>query len=164
MNDRKLNAQISEKKHFNGPHNKTNIDRKLQKVPWQEELITQHYNNKQWCQEANWGLNDEVLIYIPSHFCLKSLLFFFFSVKRISCVKFYRPSPCSRATDVERMARLRFRNVSEDSQSMIILVIEEGSSFVETDPTAMAAWESRRLLRFPKNCQKTIPYNQAQLA
>jgi len=55
------------------------------------------------------------------------------------------------------MARLRFRNVNADSQSMIILVIEEGSSVVETDPTAMAAWESRRLLRSPKNCNQTIP-------
>ncbi|BAS75424.1 Os01g0869550, partial [Oryza sativa Japonica Group] len=61
----------------------------------------------------------------------------------------FRVSPCSRATEVERMERLLFKNVSADSQSEIILVTDEGSLDAESDPAAIAAYESRRLLKFP---------------
>lgn len=61
-------------------------------------------------------------------------------------------SPLSRATDAERIPRSRFRNVNADSHSAIILVTEDGS--VDSDPTDTAACESRRFLKFHKNCQR----------
>ncbi|KAJ6379739.1 hypothetical protein OIU76_016397, partial [Salix suchowensis] len=49
------------------------------------------------------------------------------------------------------MPRSRFKNVSADSHSEIILVTEEGSpAFVSEDPTARAACESLRFLKFPR--------------
>uniref|UniRef100_J3L680 Uncharacterized protein n=1 Tax=Oryza brachyantha TaxID=4533 RepID=J3L680_ORYBR len=67
----------------------------------------------------------------------------------ISRYREIRVSPCSRATEVERMARLLFKNVSADSQSEIILVTDEGSLDAESDPAAIAVYESRRLLKLP---------------
>lgn len=70
-----------------------------------------------------------------------------------NCLQTHGVFPCSLATEVERMERLRFRNVRADSQSRIIFVIEDGSSVVvDSDPTDIAAYESRTLRKFPKNC------------
>jgi len=64
--------------------------------------------------------------------------------------------PFSREIEAERMPRSRFKNVSADSHSEIILVTEEGSpAFVSEDPTARAACESLRFLKFPRNCHKS---------
>ena len=65
-------------------------------------------------------------------------------------------SPCSRATEVDRIARLLFKNVSADSQSEMIFVTDEGSFEFESDPAAIAEYESRRLLKFPRNCKTQI--------
>jgi hypothetical protein len=64
-------------------------------------------------------------------------------------------SPCSRATEVERIERLWFKNVRADSQSEIILVTDEGSLDADSDPAAIAVYESRRLLKFPRNWKNT---------
>lgn len=54
--------------------------------------------------------------------------------------------------EAERIPRSRFKNVSADSHSEIILVTEDGSpATVSHDPTARAAWESLRFLKFPRN-------------
>lgn len=67
-------------------------------------------------------------------------------------------SPCSRAMEAERIPRSRFKNVNADSHSEIILVTEEGSPATESDdPTARAACESLRFLKFPRNCNKCKP-------
>lgn len=57
--------------------------------------------------------------------------------------------------EAERIPRSRFKTVSADSHSDIILVTEEGSPVVSEDPTARAACESLRFLRLPRNCQNT---------
>lgn len=65
-------------------------------------------------------------------------------------------SPCCRAIEAERIPRSRFKNVNADSHSEIILVTEEGSpAIVSDDPTARAACESLRFLKFPRNCNKS---------
>lgn len=57
--------------------------------------------------------------------------------------------------EAERIPRSRFKNVNADSHSEIILVTEEGSpAIVSDDPTARAAWESLRFLKFPRNCNQ----------
>lgn len=66
-------------------------------------------------------------------------------------------SPCSRAMEADRIPRSRFKTVSADSHSEIILVTEEGPSDVSEDPKARAACESLRFRRFPKNCSKQYP-------
>lgn len=64
-------------------------------------------------------------------------------------------SPCSLATEAERIPRSRFKNVTADSHSEIILVTEEGSLVTESDdPRARAACESLRFLKFPRNCNE----------
>lgn len=62
-------------------------------------------------------------------------------------------SPRSRATEEERIPRSRFKNVNADSHSAIILVTEDGSA--DSDPTDTAACESRRFLKFHRNCKGT---------
>lgn len=62
-------------------------------------------------------------------------------------------SPCSLATEVERIVRLRLRKVSADSQSIIIFATDEGSFDVTIDPAAIVAYDSRNPLKSPKNCQ-----------
>lgn len=63
--------------------------------------------------------------------------------------------PCSRAMEADRIPRSWFRWVNADSHSEIVLVTEEGSpAMVSDEPRARAAWESRRFLRLPKNCNK----------
>jgi hypothetical protein len=60
--------------------------------------------------------------------------------------------------EAERIPRSRFKNVNADSHSEIILVTEEGSPATESDdPTARAACESLRFLKFPRNCNKCKP-------
>lgn len=55
-------------------------------------------------------------------------------------VRIYRPSsPCSRETEVERIARLQFKYESADSQSMIIFFTDDGSLDIVSDPAAIAA-------------------------
>jgi hypothetical protein len=54
------------------------------------------------------------------------------------------------------MERLLFKNVSADSQSEMIFVTDEGSFEFESDPAAIAEYESRRLLKFPRNCKSQI--------
>ena len=67
----------------------------------------------------------------------------------------FTSSPCSRAMEAERIPRSRFKNVNADSHSEIILVTEEVSpAIVSEDPTARAAWESLRFLKFPRNCNQ----------
>jgi hypothetical protein len=64
-------------------------------------------------------------------------------------------SPCCRATEVERIERLWFKNVRAYSQSEIILVTDEGSLDADSEPAAIAVYESRRLLKFPRNWKTT---------
>lgn len=59
--------------------------------------------------------------------------------------------------EADRIPRSRFKTVSADSHSEIILVTEEGPSDVSEDPKARAACESLRFRRFPKNCSKQYP-------
>lgn len=61
-------------------------------------------------------------------------------------------SPRSRAMEAESIPRSRFKNVKADSHSVIILVTDEGSpELVSDNPTARAAYESRRFLKLPRN-------------
>ncbi|TQE10427.1 hypothetical protein C1H46_004024 [Malus baccata] len=63
--------------------------------------------------------------------------------------------------EAERIPRSRFRNVKADSHSEIILVTDEGSPATESDdPTARAAYESLRFLKFPRNCNKCKNYKK----
>lgn len=57
--------------------------------------------------------------------------------------------------EADRIPRSRFKNVKADSHSDIILATEDGSSAIVSDvPTARAACESLRFLKFPRNCSK----------
>lgn len=61
--------------------------------------------------------------------------------------------PRSRDIEADRIPRSRLRNVKADSHSEIILVTDDGSpAIVSDDPTARAAYESLRFLKFPRNC------------